>query len=151
MIQVRIFLDSCVLIEGICAPWSDSRGVLILGRSSVFRFVLAEIVIEETERALAKKLGRDFGGDRRLKEEFRFLLNRLDIERVPHVSVQEVQRARSLIRHVNDVPILAAAIQAKPDWLLTDNTSHFNREVSRRTSIRIATPQQFLLLCGKLF
>jgi hypothetical protein len=50
----------------------------------------------------------------------------------------------------NEVPILAAAIQAQPDWLLTDDTSHFNREVSRRTSIRIDTPQEFLLLCGKL-
>jgi predicted nucleic acid-binding protein len=149
--RVRIFLDSCVLIEAICSPWSDSRGVLILGRSSVFRFVLSEMVLEETERALTKKLAQEFGGSRRLKEEFRFLLERLDIERVPHVSVEEVQRARMLIRHINDVPILAAAIQAKPDWLLTDNSSHFTREVSRKTGLRIATPQEFLLLCGKLF
>jgi hypothetical protein len=149
--QVRLFLDSCVLIEGISAPWSDSRGVLILGRSSVFRFVLAEIVIEETERALAKKLGRDFGGELRLKEEFRFLLARLDIERVPHVSTQAVQRTRPLIRHMNDAPVLAAAILAKPDWLLTDNTSHFNQVVSRKTGLQISTPQEFLLQCGKLF
>jgi hypothetical protein len=122
--QVRVFLDSCVLIEAICAPWSDSHGVLILGRSSVFRFVLAEMVIEETERALAKKLGRDFGSGWRLKEEFLFLLGRLDIERVPHSSADEVQRARALIRHFNDVPILAAAIKASltgfsPTMILT--------------------------------
>ena len=146
-----MFLDSCVLIEAICAPWSDSRGVLILGRSSVFRFVLAEMVIEETERALAKKLGRDFGSGGRLKEEFLFLLGRLDIERVPHSSAEEVQRARALIRHINDVPILAAAIKAKPDWLLTDNDTHFDQVVSTKTGLQIATPREFLLLCGKLF
>jgi predicted nucleic acid-binding protein len=79
------------------------------------------------------------------------LLARFDIERAPHVFAETAQLARTLIRHVNEVPILAAAIQAQPDWLLTDDTSHFNREVSRRTSIRIDTPQEFLLLCGKLF
>jgi hypothetical protein len=151
VIQVRLFLDSCVLIEGICAPWSDSRGVLILGRSSVFRFVLAEMVIEETERALTKKLGRDFGSGLRLKEEFCFLLKRLDIERVPHSSAEEVQRARPLIRHSNDAPILGAAIKAKPDWLVTDNTSHFNQVVSRKTGLQIVTPREFLFFCGKLF
>lgn len=151
MTQVRLFLDSCVLIEAICAPWSDSRGVLILGRSSVFRFVLAEMVIEGTERALGKKLRREFGSGLRLKEEFHFLLRRLDIERPPHSSAEEVYQARPLIRHINDVPVLAAAIKAKPDWLLTDNTTHFNQAVSRKTGLQIATPHEFLLLCGKLF
>ena len=151
MSAIRVFLDSCVLIEGICAPWSDSRGVLILGRSSLFKFVLAEIVAEETERALAKKLARDFGSARRLRDEFRFLLKRLDIERIQHASNDDVHRAQPLIRHFNDVPILAAAIKAKPDWLLTDNTSHFDTAVSKKTGLRIATPHEFLLVCGKLF
>jgi hypothetical protein len=149
--QVRVFLDSCVLIEAICAPWSDSRGVLILGRSSVFRFILAEMLIEETERAFAKKLRGDFRSGLRLQEEFRFLLRRLAIERFPHSSAEEVQRPRPLIRHTNDAPILAAAIKAKPDWLLTDSASHFNQAVSRKTGLKIATPYEFLLLCGKLF
>jgi len=43
-----------VLIEGLVAPWSASRGVLILGRAALFRFAVAEFVIEETERVLAE-------------------------------------------------------------------------------------------------
>jgi hypothetical protein len=104
-----------------------------------------------SERALAKKPGRDFGSGWRLKEEFLFLLGRLDIERVPHSFAEEVQRARPLIRHINDVPILAAAIKAKTDWLLTDNDTHFDQVVSTKTGLQIATPREFLLLCGKLF
>ena len=77
MNRPRVFLDSCVLIEGLVAPWSASRGVLILGRAALFRFVLAEIVIEETERALAGKLGDAYGGRERLRADFRLLLNRL--------------------------------------------------------------------------
>jgi predicted nucleic acid-binding protein len=149
--RVRIFLDSCMLVEGVCAPWSDSRGVLILGRSSLFTFVLADIVLEESERALARKLHEAFGAPQRLREEFRFLIQRLNVERIPHVSDQEFLKSRSLIRHVNDVPVLAAAINARPDWLVTDNTAHFDEKVSRKTGLRIATPKEFLSSCGKLF
>ena len=79
------------------------------------------------------------------------MLKRLDIERVPHSSPEEVQGARPLIGHINDAPILAAAIKAKPDWLLTDNATHFNQAVSRKTGLQIATPRELLVLCGKLF
>jgi hypothetical protein len=52
--------------------------------------------------------------------------------------------ARSLIRHAADVPVLVSAIQAAPDWLITNNTEHFTPEVAAKTSLRIATPQQFV-------
>lgn len=145
----RVFPDSCVLIEGLVAPWSASRGVLILGRSALFDFVVAEIVVEETERALAAKLGSGYGGQQRLLEDLQLLLQRLKVERFPHVSATEFERARRLIRHTNDVPVIAAAAKAKPDWLLTTNVSHFNSEVAHRTGLRIATPAAFLDTAGR--
>jgi len=140
----RVFLDSCVLIEGLVAPWSASRGVLILGRAALFIFVLAEIVIEETERALVAKLGAGYGGGQHLRHDFRLLLRRLTVERVPHVSEREFELARRWIRHLNDAPVLAAALKARPDWLLTGNRAHFDTEVSARTGLRIVAPAEFL-------
>lgn len=151
MNRIRVFLDSCVFIEGLCAPWSASRGVLILGRSALFTFVLADIVLEETERALTRKLGEGYGADGRLAEDLSFLLRRVDVERAPHVSRQEFHDASKWIRHRNDIPVLAAAVKAKPDWLLTDNTAHFTATVSRKTAVRIATPAEFLDQCGRIF
>jgi predicted nucleic acid-binding protein len=149
--QPRVLLDSCVLIEGLVAPWSASRGVLILGRAALFRFVLAELVIEETERALAGKLGGAYGGREHLRADLRLLLKRLKVERIPHVSQEEFRQARALIRHTNDAPVLAAALKALPDWVLTDNIAHFTAEVSARTGLRIATPEEFLRNAGRLF
>lgn len=151
MSRPRVFLDSCVLVEALLAPWSASRAVLILGRAALFTFVLAEIVIEETERALVSKLGAGYGGGRRLRDDYRLLLERLNIERVPHVSRQEFVAARAWIRHVNDVPVVAAAVKAKPDWFLTDNVAHFTAEVSARTGLRIMTPADFLTAAGSIF
>jgi hypothetical protein len=56
----------------------------------------------------------------------------------------EVIGARWLIRHAADVSVLVSAIQAAPDWLITNNTEHFTPEVAAKTSLRIATPQQFV-------
>jgi hypothetical protein len=147
----RVFLDSCVLIEGLVAPWSGSRGVLILGRTALFKFALADIVVEETERALLARVGAGYGGAQRLRDDLALLLGRLDVERIPHASVAEVERVRTWIRHRADVPVLAAAVQARPDWFLTDNVGHFNAAVSARSGLTIATPGRFLQEAGKLF
>ncbi|MBA3716484.1 MAG: PIN domain-containing protein [Pyrinomonadaceae bacterium] len=56
---VRIFVDSNVLIEGLFAPWSASRAILVLARSGVIRLVLSPYVEEEVERALLKRFGED--------------------------------------------------------------------------------------------
>ncbi len=117
----------------------------------MFSFVVADVVIQECEGVLERKIKAGFGGARRLREEFDFLLKRLHAESVPHVSEQEFLRTRPLIRHVNDIPVLAAAIKSKPDWLVTNNTSHFDQRVAAKTGLQIVTPQEFLRSCGKLF
>lgn len=62
---------------------------------------------------------------------------------VPLAGTQEITAAARVIRHLNDAPILAAAINARPAWLLSNNTEHFTPMVARRTGLRIATPYQF--------
>jgi len=49
-----------------------------------------------------------------------------------------------LIRHQADVPVLVSALNAAPDWFLTTNTRHFNKQVALRTQLRISTPQDFV-------
>lgn len=47
----RVFPDSNVLIEGLFAPWSASRAILILARARLFRLVLSPYVETETVHA----------------------------------------------------------------------------------------------------
>ena len=53
----RVFLDSGVLLEGLLAPWSASRAVLVLSRRRVFKIILAEYVRGEVEDNLLRLLG----------------------------------------------------------------------------------------------
>ena len=59
------------------------------------------------------------------------------------MTAQEITAVSRIIRHLNDAPVLAAAINAQADWLLSNNTEHFTPAVARRTGLRIATPYQF--------
>ena len=54
---------------------------------------------------------------------------------------------KEIIRHVNDAPILAAAINAAPDRLVTLNTQHFidDLEVAKKSGLVIQTPGQFMI------
>lgn len=48
----RLFLDSGVVLEGLYAPWSVSRAILIHGRRGLVTIILAEYVRNEVENNL---------------------------------------------------------------------------------------------------
>jgi len=52
----KVFLDSGVLLEGLLAPWSASRALLILSRRRVFKIVVGEYVQAEVEDNLLELL-----------------------------------------------------------------------------------------------
>ncbi len=145
---VRVFVDSNVLIEGLFAPWSASRAILVLSRADVIRLLLSPYVEEEVERALLKRFGDDEKEGSRLIDDYALALELLEPERLPRITKEEFVAHRVLIRHGNDVPVLVTAIKAHPDWLVTANTEHFTTEVARRTHLRIVTPRAFLKLFG---
>jgi predicted nucleic acid-binding protein len=140
----RVFIDSNVLIEGLFSSWSASRAILILARAGLFRLVLSPYVEVEVERALLNRLARDEEEGGRLIDDYALALRLLDPERTRRITSEEFQSHRSLIRPINDVPVLTAAILAQPDWLVTSNTEHFTPEVSSRTGLTIVTPHEFL-------
>jgi len=106
--------------------------------------------MEEVTRELSRRVIRD-EADTYLLKELDVLLLKLKTERIPHATDSEFLHAAKLIDHHNDVPVLAAAIKAKPDWLLTDNTRHFNAAVAKSTGMTIVTPDQFLKRAGTIF
>jgi predicted nucleic acid-binding protein len=145
----RVFIDSNVLVEGLFAPWSAPRAILILARAQMFRLLLSPYVEREVERALLARLARDEAEGSRLIDDYARALKLLDPERLAPISKEEFILHRHLIRHLNDVPVLTTAIKARPDWLVTSNTDHFDAEVVSRTGLRIVTPHEFLRMCGK--
>jgi hypothetical protein len=106
--------------------------------------VLAEIVRQEVEDNLLQHAAALPAPEaEQVLADYTTLLTLARPERVPLPDVQDVVRARSLIRHAADVPVVLSAMQSQPDWLLTHNTAHFTPAVATRTGLRTATPRTF--------
>lgn len=140
----RLFLDANVILDGIIARWGLSKAVLSLCAARIHKLLLARYVIGEAERALLYETSRlsKSAGDRLLNDYDRFLsLARPQV--LPFASEPQVEAAMPLIKHIHDAPVLAAAIEARPDWLLSRNRKHFDRQVSARTGLRVVSPEEF--------
>jgi PIN domain len=149
---LRLFLDSNVLTGGIVALWGLDKAVLLLCAARICRLVLAEIVRQEVEENLLQHAAALPSQEaEQVLADYTTLLTLARPERVPLPDGQDVMRARPLIRHAADVPVLLSAMQSRPDWLLTHNTAHFTPAVATRTGLRIATPRRFFQTLARGF
>lgn len=149
--NLRLFLDSNVLLGGIIAQWGLDKAVLSMCAAKIARLVLAETVRDEVEENLnlhAQSL--PLVQARQVTEDYRRLIELTNPEIIPYPEADSVRANRRLIRHEADVPVLLAAMAAQPDWLLTHNTKHFTVAVARRAGLRIATPNRFFRTLASL-
>jgi len=135
----RVGVDSNILVAGILSEWGAAKGILILAATQVFTLVLLSPVEKEVERAIASTAR----GQVTLKR----LLELCRPERHPVPLAAEIHSARRflpVLRHSNDLPVLASALVARPDWFVSDNTAHFGPDLAAATGLHILTSSDFL-------
>lgn len=133
----KVFLDTSALIAGIVSPTGAAREVLRLCEAGVVELLVSRQVLTEADRNLSAKLPA-------LIPDYRHLMHRMSPTLVEDPTHREVAQARRVIHH-KDAPLLAAAISAEVDYLITWNTKHFHTSpVMRAVRFRIATPGEFL-------
>ena len=147
--HARLFLDTGVLIDGFFNPWGTCKGVLILATlRGQFRVVVAEPVAEEFRRNTEKKLARLSEDEAAtVRASIAGWFGRARPERAlwpPEADLLAHAGLITAVRHRNDMPAVVAALLARPDWILSTNTEHWNEELAARTGLRIATPARFL-------
>jgi hypothetical protein len=68
-------------------------------------------------------------------------------EQLPWPTAAELRAHAGLlaaVRHANDMPAVLATALARPDWVLSTNTRHWNEDLTARTGLRAAHPAAFL-------
>jgi len=139
----RLFVDSGVILKSIFGEYGFSKSIFALCAARIHQLVLAEVVQQEIENNLLHAFYERKHSDKVLSD-FDTFLRKARPEVIAPPSVHEVLQAARIIRHFNDAPVLASAIVAKPDWLITNNTIHFTPEVALRTGLQIGTPYDFM-------
>lgn len=134
--QRRIFVDANVLIAGADSRTGASNAVLKLAEAGLIQLVVNRQVLDEAERNIRLKLPRAM-------PNFAVQMAQLSLEIVPDPPKNEINKWVSIIE-VTDAPILASAILAKVDRLLSLNTKDFNDDVAQASGLIIQTPGAFI-------
>lgn len=135
--KLRIFLDTSALIAGILSSRGAAREVLRLGEAEVIEIVISRQVLIEADRVLQEKF-------QDLLDAYHAFLKNLDPVVVDDPPRDMIEKVLGWIDSA-DAPILAAAIQAKVDYLISWNTRHFMKKpVVENTPFPVLVPAEFL-------
>lgn len=134
MKPIKVFLDSSVIIAGLASGSGGSHKVLLLAELGIVIPYVSEQVITEVLRNIQLKLPG-------CTEAFYTLFKRLPFVLSDPVA-EDLMRAKSLINE-KDAPVMAAAITAKVDWLLSLD-SHFLKDWKGEVGFSAVSPRDFL-------
>lgn len=131
----RVFMDSSTIFSGAASRRGASRAILTLAEIGLLRTVVCQQVLDETRRNLGEKAPEAM-------PYFERITSALKLEIVDYPSAEDVAKRKEIIRHVNDAPILAAAINTVPDRLVILNTQHFidDPEVAKKSGLVYPNP-----------
>ena len=130
---MRALFDTNVLVaafvtEGICSK------ILIRGRRKEFHLISCSTILQEFERVLNKKFSAT-------RDEVQNALK--IISEATHSFVSPSQSVQSVCRDPDDDAILACALEARADYLVTGDMDLIVLKVFK--GIRIVTPRDFEL------
>ena len=136
-IRPRVFLDSSVILAGVGSETGASGTLLDLCEAELVVSVLSKQVVVEVDRAVSAKLPH-------IAEKLRHFLRHLRPIMVEDPPVEKVRQAVKRVHH-KDAPILAAAAEAKVDYLITLDKKHFLRaRQKQKFDPPVLTPGEFL-------
>ncbi len=134
--KLEVFLDTSAILAGLNSPNGAAGVILAACFAKQITPIISPGVIEEANRNIGLKFPL-------LVTAWQsFLLLPPKVTKNP--SIKQVHEAFEILP-TSDAPILAAAIAAKPDFLITWNIRHFMRkEVLGTVNFSILTPGDFL-------
>ena len=151
MTQV-VFADSNVFIEALFIPSSAAFLVAELVAGEAFDMVTCDLVIQDVERAILKKLKNHPDQLRTILGAWETMRAKIRLSVLPDPSPSTVKAAFNryigVMKHKADIPVLAAAISMnpRPYAILSGNREHFNDEIAQRCGIYIGSCREFIEL-----
>jgi putative PIN family toxin of toxin-antitoxin system len=132
----RVFVDTNILISAVSAD-GPPRKLLLASIDGRLELALAEYVLREAQDVVDNKMpGR--------KEALAMLLAELRFETIPLPSKQMMSRHRKYVAHDEDAPVLASAVLADADYVVSGDKKFSNK--ATREMIELISCSELLLL-----
>jgi len=132
--MLRVFVDTSVLFTAVYSSTGAARDLIRLALRGKVKLLVSQDVLDEVERNLAKKVPQ-------VIPVYHVFLATLALELIPLPSRAAVHEAEAYVA-AKDAMIIAAAILAQPDYLVTYDRKHLldRPEVAARSGLVIVTP-----------
>lgn len=129
----KVFLDTSVIFAAVLSPNGGARMVFRLGEIGYLQLMAGKQVLKECEEVVRRKAPETL-------PELAVLLDVVNLVVTPEASVEHLERARALVTYPPDALILAEALQAEPDWLLSHDHQYLLSIPAEVLPFRIGTP-----------
>jgi putative PIN family toxin of toxin-antitoxin system len=141
---IKVFIDTNVLIAGVASATGASATVLDLCEAESIQMVISRQVLVEADRNFSSKLPG-------LVTRFREFIQNLAPLMVEDPPATAVERSAAITAQ-KDASILAAALEAQVDYLITLDKKHFLKHKGKKSiPIEICTPADFLRIFESLW
>jgi len=137
--MTRVFLDTNIYFAGFLSPDGGSSLILELAKKEKISIYASRLVLREAERNLRKKTSP------KTIQAFHRYLKQTAIHVVPPPNDKTLEHCEPHV-HPKDVPVLAAAIESKVEFLITLDRRHFlnPQTLAHAGKIKIVPPGDFL-------
>lgn len=135
-IRPRVFFDANVLYSALHSPSGAPAEAVALHANGRIDMVVSNLVLTELVRTVRLKLPLHL-------EDLRRFLAGSPPEVVPNPSLQELRAVRKVV-NPKDAPIIAAALTARVDYLLTGDRTFIAEARRLPATPPIMTPREFI-------
>lgn len=134
----RVFLDASVLFAAIYSRSGSAHDLLLLAVEGLVEVLVSQDVLDEVQRNVSRKVPEKLA-------VWRGLMQLVDPVLVASPTRAAVRAAEAYVV-AKDAPIVAAAIAAQPDFLVTYDRRHLlgPPEVAEKSGLTIVTPDVVL-------
>jgi putative PIN family toxin of toxin-antitoxin system len=132
---MKVVLDTNILASGAISAAGTVSRIIDAWRSGQFRLIVSAPILEELERTLQKPYFRRYLTEKQCSRFLKLLQRRATVSPIT-VSVHEIAT------HQEDDVILATAVSAKADYLVTGDSRL--EQVGRYRGVVILSPRRFV-------
>ncbi len=133
--NARLFLDTSAVFSGLWSETGGARALLQLGEASLVDLLVSHEVLAELERTIRKKAPELLG-------TLAVILDRARIGVLPSPHGKSAETAEQWTHHKGDALIVAAALKARVDYLVTLDQAHLldNPALQEHLPFPVGTP-----------
>lgn len=134
----KVFIDSSVLIAAAISSKGSARDLITKALRNEIKVIISDLVIEETQRNLENKAPQALPA-------LQLFLESLNPEVVSPSKAQVLKAAKVIDQ--KDAPIVAGAMRAKADYLVTYDRKHVlshKKEIKTHFKLNTVTPDEIV-------